>query len=128
MFSKRWLSKKVVSAFVSALLLANLLMPAIAAATVKRDQFSVLFSVICTSSGVKVVDVNGNQSSPTHTPQDTVHCALCVIGGSPALPTNALSFLRLFDSHFAFDEVSIYKAPTPVLWSSASPRGPPAVS
>jgi Protein of unknown function (DUF2946) len=128
MFSKRWLSKKVASGLVSAVLLVNLLMPAIAAATVKRDQFSALFSVICTSSGVKVVDVSGNPSAPSHTLQDTVHCPLCVIGGSPALPSTALTFLAWFDSHLVFDQVPIQLAPRPVLWPSASPRGPPATS
>jgi hypothetical protein len=125
---KRWLSKKVVSACVSVVLLANLLMPAIAGATVKRDQFSALFSVICTSSGLKLVDTSGNQSTPSHTLQDTVHCPLCVVGGSPALPSTALTFLGLFDEQILFAQSESRFAPIPVLWPSASPRGPPAIA
>jgi hypothetical protein len=123
---KKWVSSKVISTLVSVVLLANLLMPAIAGATVKRDQFSALFSVICTSSGVKIVDVGGTESTPAHNVQDTVHCPLCVIGGSPALPTSLLSFVAIFDAGLGLDQASAYFAPTDVFWPSASPRGPPA--
>jgi hypothetical protein len=125
---KRFFSSKFVTAFVSVVLLANLLMPAIAGATIKRDKFSTLFSVICTSYGVKIVDANGNQSAPTHNQQDSVHCALCVVGGSPSLPYQATSFLTLFQGPFVFETPSIYPLPLNDDWPSASPRGPPAIT
>jgi Protein of unknown function (DUF2946) len=126
--SKKWFSAKFTSALVSVVLLANLLMPAIAGATVKRDQFSELFNVICTSSGLKIVDVSGSQSAPVHNLQDTVHCPLCVIGGSPALPSTPLAFLGLFEGRFVFDHGLTRFAPDLILWPSASPRGPPAIA
>jgi hypothetical protein len=125
---KQWFSRNVVSTFLSAVLLANLLMPAIAGATVKRDQFSALFSVICTSSGIKLVDSSGNQSTPTHSLQDTVHCPLCVVSGSPVLPSTSLAFFGVFESQSTFTQISTCHKPIQALWLSASPRGPPAVS
>jgi hypothetical protein len=124
----KWLMPKIISALVSAVLLFNLMMPAIAGATIKRDKFSTLFSVICTSSGVKIVDANGNQSAPTHNQQDLVHCTLCLAGGSPSLPSQATSFLTLFEEPFVFETPSIYPLPLNEDWPSASPRGPPAIT
>jgi hypothetical protein len=120
-----------VSAFVSLVLLANWLMPAIAGATVKRDKFSALFSVICTSSGVKIVDVGGlkaNQSAPTHNLQDTVHCPLCVVGGSPVLLCTTLSLAMSFAERVVFNHAVACFAPIQTLWPNASPRGPPVIA
>jgi hypothetical protein len=128
MILKRFFSSKLITAFVSVVLLVNLLMPAIAGATTKRDKFSTLLSVICTSSGVKIVGANGNQSAPIQNRQDTVHCAFCVVGGSSSLPTQATSFVTFFQGSFVFETASIYPLPLNAYWPSASPRGPPATA
>ena len=128
MHIRKWSTNKITSVLVSVVLLVNLMMPAIAGATIKRDKFSTLFSVICTSSGVKIVDANGKQSAPSHHQQDSVHCALCLLGGSPSLPNQATSFLTLFQGPFVFETPSIYPLTFNEYWPSASPRGPPAIA
>jgi hypothetical protein len=129
--TRNWLSLKFIAAFISAVLLANLLVPGIAAATTKRDQFLAFFIVICTSTGLKNVDLNSNdlnrnQSAPAHSRQDAFHCPLCVVGGTPALPSQRLSFLWLFQGLFERNNTSVYPVPSRTFWHSVFPRGPPA--
>jgi Protein of unknown function (DUF2946) len=126
-------SLKCVAAFMSVLLLVNLLMPGIAAATIKRDQFLAIFSVICTATGLKNIDLNSNdvnrgQSAPAHNQQDAVHCPLCVAGGASALPTQHLFSISLFEGLFEHNYTSIYPVPSRPFWHSVSPRGPPVTA
>jgi Protein of unknown function (DUF2946) len=131
--TNHWLPLKFIAAFMSAVLLANLLMPGIAAATTKRDQFLAVFSIVCTSTGLKNVDLNSNdlnsnQSAPAHSRQDAVHCPLCVVGGAPALPSQRLSLLGLFHGLFEPNNTSVYAMPSRTFWHSVSPRGPPTTA
>jgi hypothetical protein len=125
---RKQISAKFVAVFVSVILLANLLLPSIAAASVNRDQFSQLFNVICTASGLKRLDASSDQSVPSHNQQGAVHCPMCAISGSPALPSLPLSFVALFQDRLAFESASVYKAPLRVFWFSTTPRGPPVLA
>jgi hypothetical protein len=132
MSATNWFSSKVIAALVSAVLLASLFLPSVAAATIKRDQFLALFSVICTSAGIKIGDAYssepGHQNAPVHSQQDGVHCPLCMVGGAPAVPCQALSFAGLFEGHFERVSSRTYSAPDRFFWHGVSPRGPPTTS
>jgi hypothetical protein len=125
---RKLFSAKFISAFVSVILLVNLLMPSIAAATMKRNQFVAIFNVICISSGLKLIDASGKQSVPAHSQQDAMHCPMCAIGGTPSLPSQPLSFVALFQGLFAFEYLAVYQAPPQTFWFSSSPRGPPTIA
>jgi Protein of unknown function (DUF2946) len=125
--TRRIVSPQPVAAFVALVLALNLLIPAIAGATVKRDQFASLFNIICTSAGLKVVTPDGGTSS-SHGQQSSVHCPLCVLGGASPLPSHAVSFPAVFLATRTLPPVALESSIADVYWPSASPRGPPTTA
>jgi Protein of unknown function (DUF2946) len=125
--ARRVVVRQPVAALVALVLAFNLLIPAIAGATVKRDQYASLVNVICTSAGLKVITPDGGTSS-SHGQQSGVHCPSCVLGGAPPLPSQAVSFAAVFLASNALPPVALESPIAGVYWPSASPRGPPTTA
>ncbi|RFP21655.1 DUF2946 domain-containing protein [Duganella sp. BJB488] len=106
-------------------ILLNLFAPAIghAMATLAGDP---LVLEICSSSSSSAPTKPAPGDPATHAIK---HCALCATHADtyapPPAPSSALTVLRGHDAYPALH----YQSPTPLFnWSSAQPRGPPALS
>jgi Protein of unknown function (DUF2946) len=125
--ARRAVSREPIAAFAALVLAFNLLIPAMAGATVKRDQLASFLNVICTSSGLKVL-VPDAATGSSHSQQSGVHCPLCVLGAAPPLPSHALSFAVVFLTTKVSPRVWLESSIAEIYWPSASPRGPPAIA
>jgi Protein of unknown function (DUF2946) len=122
-FRKLALSKHA-SALIALVFLFNLLIPTIAAATVKSDQYGAVFNAICTTAGLKVV---GAEGSATHSSAQNngVHCPLCVLGNAPPLLGQPPALISEFSQRYLVSWVFVDTLWQAVFWLSASPRAPP---
>jgi Protein of unknown function (DUF2946) len=123
--AKQMTSRQAIALFIAIVLAFNLLLPAMAGATVKRDQFASLFNIICTSAGLKVMSPEGGSSS-SHSQQNGVHCPLCVLGGAAPLPSQTALSSVVFQASTVQPPASLEQSFKKDYWPSASPRGPPS--
>jgi Protein of unknown function (DUF2946) len=111
-------------ALMALVFLFNLLLPTIAAATVKRDQYSTVFNVICTTAGLKVLDT-GADATHSSAPSNGVHCPLCVLGNAPPLQGRSIGFFTAFTQHRLDFWGFVDNPQQAIFWPSATARAPP---
>ncbi|WP_305822562.1 DUF2946 domain-containing protein [Massilia brevitalea] len=87
---------------------------------------------ICTAMGIEMVPMADESSSPSSSDallKGFMHCAYCAPhAGAFALLPPAAAMAAVLGGHDAYPPL-FYRAPQPLFgWSSAQPRGPPALA
>lgn len=86
------------------------------------------FAEVCTSTGMKWVDLNAGEPSPDDARMPFEDCPWCVPGAAVAPPPAPAAWLPPFEPAGSMLPLRFLEAPrTPHAWAAPRPRGPPAL-